>query len=326
MKKFFIMLAAAVTIVSCAKEETLSFDKGEAIQFGNAFVDNATRVAADQVVDPSYSTSGNKGVALKNFNVYGAVGGVNIFNGNLVEKDDAEYSAAWKLNGVKQYWIAGANYKFVGVVDGSKENVTVITPDASGLPASISYTVDGETDLLCDVVTINNATAPYSIVAFNYTHLLSKVKFSVKNNTRADATNYRFVLTEAKLTNVYKDGNYSVDTDAWTPGTEMREYNLDLLTINSNSSEYHNKEVLLIPGEAKVGVFVKADIEASDDNGQTWKKLSEVKKTFTEVVELKKAQAYNFVVELGVGEEIQFTATTLPDWGDGDGEGDTVLK
>ena len=36
------MLAVA-TLASCAKEETLSFDKGEAIQFGNAFVDNATR-------------------------------------------------------------------------------------------------------------------------------------------------------------------------------------------------------------------------------------------------------------------------------------------
>ena len=325
MKKLFTILAVAAAMVSCAKEEVVSFDQGEAIEFGNAFVDNATR--ADQATDPSYSTTTGKGVALTQFNVYGAVEGVNIFNGNAVTKGDAAYGAAWTLTGAKQYWIAGADYKFVGVVDGNKTGVTAITPDTAGLPSTISYTVDGATDLLCDVVTIDNATAPYSIVAFNYTHLLSKVKFSVKNTTDAAATNYRFVLTSAKLTNVYEDGVYNVNTDTWTPGATMREYVLDNLTINSAATQYHSQEVLLIPGSKKVGVYVKANIEASSDNGTTWKVISDVEKTFPNVVELEKAKAYNFIVELGVGTEIQFTATTMPEWGNGntqDSDGDTV--
>ena len=53
MKKLLISMLAVATLASCAKEETLSFDKGEAIQFGNAFVDNSTRAA----VDPSYNTT-----------------------------------------------------------------------------------------------------------------------------------------------------------------------------------------------------------------------------------------------------------------------------
>lgn len=313
MKKLFIMLAAAATVVSCAKEETISRVEGEAIEFGNVFVDNATR--ADAATDPSYSTSG-KGVALAQFNVYGAVGGVNIFNGNLVEKT-ADYGKAWTLNGAKQYWIAGANYKFVGVVDGNKEGVTSITPDAAGLPTTIAYTVDGETDLLCDVVSIEEAAAPYNVVAFNYSHLLSKVKFSVKNTSGADATNYRIVLTSAKLTNVYEDGVYNVDADSWTPGNTMREYGLENLTINSNSTQYHSQEILLIPGTEKVGVYVKANIEASDNNGETWKVVSSVEKTFSNVVALAKGSAYHFAVELGVGSEIQFTATEMPEWGNG---------
>lgn len=323
MKKLFIAVLAVAALASCSKEESISVDRGEAIAFGNAFVDNATR--ADAATDPSYSTTkGN----LTMFNVYGAVNGVNIFNGNLVEKKDAAYGAAWTLTGAKQYWIAGADYKFVGVVDGSKTGVTAITPDAAGLPASISYTSDGVTDLLCDVVTVDNAAAPYQLVAFNYTHLLSKVKFSVKNTTASDADNYRFVLTSAKLTNAYESGVYDVTAEAWDVD-EMagaKEFDLDLLTINSAATQYHNTELLLLPG-ASVGVYVKAEIQATDDNGTTWKKVSEVEKTFSNVVTLAQATAYNFVVELGVGTEIQFTAAEMPDWGNGnttDTDGDNV--
>lgn len=318
------MLAVAA-LVGCAKEETLTFDKGEEIGF-SSFVDNATRAAS--ATDPSYSTNGQDGYTqLTQFNVYGAVGDVNIFNGNVVSKGTAGYNSPWTVvDGTTQYWIAGANYKFVGVVDGSIDSVTAITPDAAGLPASISYTSNGATDLLCDVVTVNNATAPYDLVAFNYTHLLSKVKFSVKNTS--NAANYRFVLTSAKLTNAYESGVYDVTAEAWDVN-EMagsKEFALDLLTINSAATQCHNTELLLLPG-ASVGVYVEAEIQATDDDGTTWKKVSEVKKTFSDVVTLAQATAYNFVVELGVGAEIQFTATTLPDWGNGnttDTDGDSV--
>lgn len=311
MKKLFLMLAAAAAVASCSKDYTIVADQGEAIEFGS-FVENSTRAAS--ATDPSYSTSGN-GVALESFNVYGAVGGVNIFNGNLVTKS-ADYGAAWTLTGAKQYWIAGADYKFVGVVDGSKTDVTAITPDASGLPASISYTVDGVTDLLCDVVTYDDVAAPYPLVAFNFTHLLSKVKFSVKN-TSTDASNYRFVLTSAKLTNVYEDGVYDVNADSWTPGSTMREYVLDNTTITNGATQYHNHEVLLIPGDEKVGVSVAAKIEATDDGGTTWEEVSTISKAVTDVVALEKGKAYNFIVELGIGTEIKFTANQMPEWGNG---------
>ena len=329
---------ALAAFVACSKETTVDVAREE-IAFGNAFVDNSTK--ADAATDPSYSTTSGKGVALDKFNVYGAVNGVNIFNGNTVTKGGAAYGSAWTLSGTKQYWIAGAPYKFVGVVDGSKTvDETVVTKtnlDAAGLPTTIEYTVDGATDLLCDVVNIASATAPYSVVAFNYTHLLSKINFAVKNTTDASATNYRFVLTSAKLTNVYESAVYGVDADAWTTTTsEMREFALENLTINSNSTQYHSQEVLLIPGSA-VGVYVKANIQATDDDPTSaeaeWTTVSTVEKTFTNALgvvdgtpnTLAKATAYNFIVELSVGNEIQFTATTMPEWTDGDGTG-TVLQ
>ena len=225
----------------------------------------------------------------------------------------------------KQYWIPGAPYKFVAVVDGNKTGVTVNTDTTTGLPTSINYTVDGATDLLCDVVTLEDVAAPYSVVAFTYTHLLSKVKFSVKNTTEAAATNYRIVLTTAKLTNVYKSGVYEVDVDpltdsegAWNIATEnnTREYNLDLLTINSGNTQFHAQEILLLPGES-IGLSIAADIEATSDGGNTWKPVSTVSKTVADVVTLAQAKAYNMVVELGIGEEIKFTATTMEEWGNG---------
>lgn len=337
MKKIFFAFVAFAALAACTKETTVDVAREE-ITFGNAFVDNSTKAAA--ATDPSYSTSGN-GVALEQFNVYGAVNGVNIFNGNLVTKT-AAYGAAWTLTGAKQYWIAGADYKFVGVVDGNKIGVTAITPDAAGLPETISYTADGETDLLCDVVTVDDAAAPYSIVAFNYTHLLSKINFAVKNTTDASATNYRFVLTSAKLTNVYKSAVYGVDAKAWTTDdsdANKREFVLENLTINSNATQYHPQEVLLIPGSA-VGVYIEANIEATDDDptadDAVWKVVSTVEKTFANALgkedddvtpkTLAKATAYNFIVELGVGTEIQFTATAMPEWIDGDGDDNTVLQ
>ena len=59
---------------------------------------------------------------------------LNVPMNTVVSAKDAAYGAAWTLTGAKQYWIAGADYKFVGVVDGSKTGVTAITPDAAGLP------------------------------------------------------------------------------------------------------------------------------------------------------------------------------------------------
>ncbi|MBO5855747.1 MAG: fimbrillin family protein [Alistipes sp.] len=328
MKKLFTILAVAAAMVSCAKEEVVSFDQGEAIEFGS-FVDNATR--AEQATDPSYTTTGEN-PNLTSFNVYGAVNGVNIFNGNLVEKKTAGYGDVWSLTGSKQYWIDGADYEFVAVVDGNKkvgENViTSTTLDAnSGIPTSITYNIDGATDLLCAHV-VREDNTDKSVVAFNFTHLLSKVKFSVTNTTDAAANNYRIVLTEAKITGVYSTGSYGVATKAWT-ASSTTDYTLENLTINSNATQYHSSEVLLIPGN-NVGVVVKAKVQATAD-GQNWKDVSTIEKTFTNVLgtdgKLVANNAYHFAVTLGIGTEIQFTATTMPEWGNGnthDSDSDTV--
>ena len=328
MKKLFISMLAVAALASCSQEDVIVADKGDLIGF-NSFVENSTR--ADKATDPSY-----KAATLDHFNVYGAVGGVNIYAGNRVTRgDEADLGDAWSMaaDAPTQYWIAGASYKFAAVVDAT--SVTTDTTTGTGLPTVLSYTTSTQTDMLYDYVeTVGQPANESGLVEFQFTHLLSKVKFSVTNTTDADATNYRIVLTEAKLTNVYPSGTYTVNGDAgtWAPATAT-DYVLENLTVNSATTEYNSKEVLLIPGSA-VGVYVKAEIQATADGGTTWKKVSEVEKPFTNVLGktgdtpnvLVANNAYHFAVSLGIGTEIQFTATALPDWTDGDGADDTPLQ
>lgn len=334
MKKLFLMLAAAAAVASCSKDYTIVADQGEAIEFGS-FVENSTR--ADDADDPSYSTTGN-GVALTQFNVYGAVGGVNIFNGNTVTKgNDVAYGAAWTLTGATQYWINGANYEFVAVVDGNKkvgeEFITKTTLfETTGIPNFISYKSDGATDLLCKRVLRNavGGNTDTSLVGFEFTHLLSKVKFSVTNTTDDDATNYRIVLTEAKITGALANSTYVVSTGLWNNDLNptTKDFTLENLTIDSADIEYHPTELLLLPG-VNVGVTVKADVQAKANN-TNWTTVSTISKTFENVLGADKTlvanQAYHFAVTLGIGAEIKFTATALPDWADGDDADDTPLQ
>lgn len=332
MKKLFISMLAVATLASCAKDEVIVSDPGELIGF-NSFVENSTRAAA--ATDPSYSTTTGKGVALTQFNVYGAVNGVNIFDGDNVTKGEAAYSSAWTCDGAKQYWINGADYEFVAVVDGNKKVgetvITSTTTNASGIPTAITYNSDGATDLLCARV-VREDNTDTSVVPFEFSHLLSKVKFSVTNTTEAAATNYRIVLTSAKITGALASNTFNVSgvNGAWTAvgqNPTTKEFVLENLTVDSHATQYHSTELLLLPG-VNVNVIVTAKVEAKDARDQ-WTEVSTMSKTFNNVLgtgTLEANNAYHFAVSLGIGTEIQFTATTMDEWTDGDGAGDTVLQ
>ena len=334
MKKLFISMLAVATLASCAKDEVIVSDPGELIGF-NSFVENSTRAAAADVTDPSYSTTTGKGVALTQFNVYGAVNGVNIFDGDNVTKGEAAYSSAWTCDGAKQYWINGADYEFVAVVDGNKKVgetvITSTTTNASGIPTAITYNSDGATDLLCArVERLDNTDT--SVVPFEFSHLLSKVKFSVKNTTEAAAANYRIVLTSAQITGALASNTFNVSgvNGAWTAvtnGYTPKTFTLENLEINSGATEYHPTELLLLPG-VNVNVIVTAKVEAKDARDE-WTEVSTMSKTFNNVLgegTLVANNAYHFAVSLGIGTEIQFTATTMDEWADGDGADETPLQ
>jgi hypothetical protein len=171
-----------------------------------------------------------------------------------------------------------------------------------------------------------------SLVQFNFSHLLSKVKFSVKNTTHADATNYRIVLTEAKITGALASNTFNVsgDNGAWAAVADdysKKYFTLDNLEVNSSATEYHHTELLLLPG-VNVNVIVTANVQATDDGGKNWKTVSTMNRTFENVLGAGKTlvanNAYHFAVSLGIGEEIKFTVTEEPTWNE-DVNGDKVV-
>lgn len=318
MKKLFTILAVAATLVSCAKDETIAVNKGEAIQFGNAFVENSTRAA-----DPSYSTTG-KGVALTTFKVYGAVEGVNIFDGDNVTKgDNVTYGDAWACDGQQQYWIAGANYVFDAVVDAT----TVVTDTNTGLPVTLTYDATTQKDMLHDrVTTVGKPTENDGLVAFGFTHLLSKINFTVTNNS-ATAEGYSFVVKNITF-NGATAATYDVKTAAWGAATATGATIIgnertvpvdgvdtkvkDIVVASKAASAELATEVLFIPGT--YGITFTVDILY---NGNVLSTVNYPATGTTYSHTLAANNAYNFNVNVSVGDPIQFTATTMPEWGNG---------
>lgn len=319
MKKLFISMLAVAALASCSQEDVIVADKGDLIGF-NSFVENSTR--AD---DPSYSANN-----IQSFKVWGTVNGVNIYDGALVSRNNKNYNVAWDCEGNQQYWISGADYVFTGIVDGDKANVSKTTA-VNGLPTTIEYTADGATDLLCQTI-VRKAYTGSDIVAFNFTHLLSKVNFTVNNNS-TDAKDYIFVARDITFTGATK-GTYTIayptEDGQLVDGqlvagdwniTKTDIKTLSSLTVNADdaTSAELDTEVLFIPGDYAVDFAVDV----------YYKEVADAKKVTTmeyagstQLLEANKA--YNFVVNVSLGSSIQFTVVKQPEW-NYDVNGDKVV-
>lgn len=294
MKKIFIAILAVAALAACNKAEVIKQAEGEVIAFGDAFVDNATKAT-----DPSYSAND-----ITKFNVYGTVNNVVIYPGTEVTKGTAAYGVAWTCP-VDQYWIPGASYKFIGIVDGAKSGVTK-TNLTDGMPVSVEYTADGKTDLLCQTITktANTDGTSNGLVAFNFSHLLSKVNFTVTNNSK-EAAGYSFLVKNITFAGKTK-ATYDIANCAWTSPTAGNISFADVAVASQAASNELATEMLLIPGEVKVTFTV--DILY---NGTT---ITTTNYAPTETYTIAAANAYNFNVAVSVGEKIQFTVTEQPEW------------
>lgn len=325
MKKLFISMLAVAALASCSQEDVIVADKGDLIGF-NSFVENSTR--AD---DPSYSAND-----IESFKVWGTVNNVGIYNGATVSRPSTEdgkgYGDVWTCTGNQQYWISGADYVFAGIVDGDKAGVSTTTP-VNGLPTTIEYTADGETDLLCQTI-VRKAYTGSDIVAFNFTHLLSKVNFTVINKSTA-AKDYIFVARDITFTGA-KKGTYTIAyptedgqlvdgqlvAGSWTVADKDKgDKELSDLTVKTDvASAELGAEVLFIPGSYAVDFAVDVYYQQiADANKVTTMEYA----GSTQSLEANKA--YNFVVNVSLGNPIQFTVTEQPTWEDGDGDDDTTL-
>ena len=313
MKKILITLTAIAALVACNKAEVIETNR-QAIAFGGAFVDNATKAA----VDGSYS--GTK--ELRSFNVYGTVTGngntVTLYNGNVVVGKIGD--TVWGCTGEEQYWAPNCSYTFYAIAD-----ATSVSP-TNGMPTTITYnentTANG--DLLfatVDDTTDGDATpSKGNPVKFTFTHLLSKARFSFTkaayNNSR-----YTFAVKNIKFTDAYKQGTYTISSGSWgSQGIkgEIAFGNLEGTITSSNAAtglqSANERQFVPATYSASNPLTISFDVVMMLDG----KELSSVTHTKTFPAEgeytFAKNKAYEFGVTLGDNNVITFTVETLQGW------------
>ena len=325
MKKIFFAAIALVALASCAKEEFVSVNR-QAISFGEAFVDNATRA--------DYSVAGN----LTEFYVYGTASGtmqgggtVNIFDGDKVTGTvgsnivDGKETHVWNCTET-QYWIPGANYAFAAVVD-----ATVEAPASNnGMPTTLTTIADDATtgnmylkDMLYAEATVDgdDVTVDYDTpVNFTFQHLLSKVHFTVTSTAQGD---YSHKVTGIKVYN-YAEGTYTINDGTWNGnGDPVAVTFADIAGVSSTNGTtgVSNADMLLVPTADTYNVTFTVELY----KGTT--KLGTETKTIPVEKDLVKGNAYNFTIACSVGNPIQFSVTNNPTWNsDIDGDGDVDVN
>ena len=255
MKKTFLMAFAALGLVACMQEEVVTIPQTDAITFDQAYIDNATRVTP--AADPSTTTQNIAG-----FDVWAFM---NEYDGTvLVDEDVEKVGGSWTYANT-QYWTPNNKYYFAALAPMNSANVTETL--ASDEPAKlglgeIEFTnVDGSEDLLYaatmvqapdyDQLKLNNMPP----VKFQFSHLLSKVKFTFTNGFTTD--NAYVVIEDIKMT-APKSGtidlaveNWWDNDDDWNLGTEEFELEFgDVAKLAMGTFDECAQERLTIPAEA----------------------------------------------------------------------------
>lgn len=253
MKKHLLMAFATFSLVACVQEEVVNVPQTDAITFDQAYIDNATRTAAD----PSTTTA-----SIAAFDVWAFM---NEWDGTvLTDEDVTRTSTGWTYANT-QYWTPLNKYYFAALAPMNSANVkeTLATSNETaklGLGEVEFTNVDGSEDLLYAATMVQapryedlklNNMPP---VNFKFSHLLSKVKFTFTNGFKTDNA---FVEVLDIVMKAPKTGTIDLavenwwDNDDWQLGTETVDLEFgDVAKLAMGSNDECAKERLSIPAEA----------------------------------------------------------------------------
>ena len=297
MKKTFLMAFAALGLVACMQEEVVTIPQTDAITFDQAYIDNATRAAAD----PSTTTQDIAG-----FDVWAFM---NEYDGTVLIDEDVEKAGGSWTYANTQYWTPNNKYYFAALAPMNSANVTetIASGDAAKLGlGEIAFTnVDGSEDLLYaatmvqapdyDQLKLNNMPP----VKFQFSHLLSKVKFTFTNGFTTD--NAYVVIEDIKMT-APKSGTIDLavenwwDNDDWNLGTEEIELAFGgVETLAMGTFNECAQERLTIPAEADQVYDITFTVKLYMGNQLA---LETVKTSAVTGVAFEMGKAYNLTAEI----------------------------
>ena len=310
MKKLFIATLAIAALASCNKDQVINFDKSP-INFGDAFVDNATKAIYEDGDDiTGFTVWGNvKGTNATSVALYGDTGAT-------VTRGGAALGAAWTCS-VTRYWTPNCTYNFAAIA-----NSTAVVCE-NGIPTKISYTVN-PTDP-ADLIYSDNVTAttdansePTSgvnennVVAFTMKHLLSRIKVSFVNlNNSAD---YTYDVSAVQIS-TWDKGIYTIDADTpWAQdGTGSANLTYGTLTGLAYNVATSAGAQLIIPGAAAT---LKFHYVLKFNGTEVYS--TDVTKELT-TPSFAEGYSYNLAVQLKAGNKIDFTIAAengLAGWDD----------
>ena len=320
MKKIFLAVVALAAMTACSNDEFVSVDRAP-INFGEAFVDNATRAT-----DTTYGA-----VALTSFDVYGTVANINLFDGDNVS---GTVGGTWNYvdsDTKEEYWVVGAAYNFAAVV-----NATVVedTKTPAGMPTQLKAKVDDADennsnlkDMLYAAASVPSASANQDAVDFTFEHLLSKVQFTVTSNAKGD---YSHSVTGITVKN-FSDATYNIAGGAWdtfntdpdataTPDKAVAFGDITGVIETSTHKEgdtdkkglTNATQMLLIPTDEAFDVSFTVKVLK---NGT---EISSDPQTIKVNKDLVKGNAYNFTIECKLNSPIVFSVDNNPTgWANG---------
>lgn len=181
-KTFFILAAAAAALASCVKSEVVNVSESSAIAF-DSFVSKETKATT--------ITSRNE---LKDFWVSGRIEGDAT---PLFDKQQLTWNAENQVYAYEPHktWELGKTYRFAAYSDAnegltSPASFNYNTTGKNQIEIS-DYTVDDSKDLLAAIhapisISSNGSNIPSGRVAFQFAHMLTRVRFEVENTSASD--------------------------------------------------------------------------------------------------------------------------------------------
>ena len=307
MKKLFILIMTVAAFAACNKEAAVETPQGDAIAFGDAFVDNSTKAI--------YETAND----LTGFTVWGSVADVALYGteGATVTRDSKALGTAWTCS-VTRYWTPSSTFNFAAIANGTG------TDCVNGIPTKISYTLNGEdpADLVYGTATATTDanSVPVSgvndskVVAFTLNHLLTRLQVSFQNLIPEAA--YTYKVTDVTIT-TWDQGIYTIG--AATPwsrtGTATTSLPYSEITSLAYNTVTSSGAQLIIPGSS---VTLSFNYVLSLNGTEIYKTTTPISKTI--VNDFLEGNSYNIDVQLKAGNQIDFSVSEtdgLAGWGNG---------
>lgn len=287
MKKVTIALLA-LAAVACSSDITVEAPKGAAIEFENIFVENATRAVA--------LTKEN----IQDFGVYGFVESSGkqgqIFNNTRVYRSGEQF-----CYDIPQYWIGGAQYYFAALAP--KDAAWVYSPinAKNGTIEFNNAVAAAQQDIVFDFVaperTPESITSKPRAVAFNFHHILSRVKFSFKNGF-ASTANITLKVTDVKISDAHARGTLDLSNGvlatSWNALGSMQAVFGDT-TVENNAENImepgataQSDHLYLIPAKANYTVHFNITLY------QAGIELGHYNRSATLTVDMERGKSYEF--------------------------------